>query len=94
MDRRIFAALLLPLALLTCGFTWGLGKSAPCTEASQAVAGLTPETPSAQRDTIEKSVLKSCAGGAAASYLRGISLEAEKKSGEAIDAYRLAQLKE
>jgi hypothetical protein len=41
MDRRIYVALLLPFALLTSGFTWGLGKGDPCSEASKAVAGLT-----------------------------------------------------
>ena len=94
MYRLIYVALLLSFALLTCGFTWGLGKSDPCSEASKAVAGLTPETPTLQRDKIEKSVLKSCSDGAAAFYLRGISLEAEEKSGEAIGAYRKAATKD
>lgn len=94
MGRRIFVALLLPLALLTSGFTWGLGKGDPCSEASKAVAGLTPETPAPQRDQIEKSVLKSCADGAAAGYLRGISLEAEKKNEQAVIEYRFATTKD
>ena len=79
MDRRLCITLLLPFALLACGFTWGLGKSDPCGEASKSVAGLTPESPAAQLQTVAKSVSKSCADGAAADYLRGISLEAEKK---------------
>ena len=94
MDRRICLALLLPFAVLASGFTWGLGKSDPCSEASKAVAGLTPETPAVQRDKIEKSVLKSCPDGAAVGYLRGISLEAERKSEEASAAYRSATLKD
>ena len=94
MDRRIFFALLLPFALLTCGFTWGLGKGDPCNEASKAVAELTPETPAQLREKITKRVIKECPDGAAASYLRGLSLEAEKKSAEALGAYRSATSKD
>jgi len=90
MDRRLCITLLLPFALLACGFTWGLGKSDPCGEASKSVAGLTPESPAAQLQTVAKSVSKSCADGAAADYLRGISLEAEKKGEQASAVYRSA----
>ena len=94
MERRGFIVLLLPLALLTCGFTWGLGKSDPCSEAARSVVGLTPDTPAAQRDKIGKSVLKSCPDGAAAFYLHGMALEAEKQNEEAMAAYRSATVKD
>jgi tetratricopeptide (TPR) repeat protein len=94
MNRRTSLILLLPLALLSSGFTWGLGKEDGCSEIRKSLAGITPETPAPERDALLKRAGARCPEGGAAVYLRGLTLESEKKADEAIAAYRSAAAKE
>ena len=75
MKKYMILLLLVPAALLTCGFDWGFGAGDKCGDAKKLVNELTFMKTAADRSSMEARILKLCPEGAAGHYVKALNLE-------------------
>lgn len=78
------------LLVFMSGFTWGADRESRCREAAGIFESLSSKPPDDQRSVREKQILDLCPDGAAASLLRGASLERTGDRAGALREYRKA----
>lgn len=88
------AIALLSVTVLCSGFSWGLGKPAPCTDAGATIANLSTISDPGKRMKQEESIVKTCPDGAAALYIKALQAEKTSSPDAAITLYREALAKD
>lgn len=83
-------AVLIPVLACCCGFSWGLGKSDTCLDASKSLNTLSTINNPLKRIKQEEVILKSCPDGAAGQFIKALQAERSAKPDAAIVLYRKA----
>ncbi|RQW76964.1 MAG: hypothetical protein EHM51_02610, partial [Geobacter sp.] len=83
--------LLLQIAFICCGFTWGQGKTdKKCSEAKKSAENISAAGSDAARKKEEDRILRMCPDGAAGLYIEALRQERAGNTDQAITMYRKA----
>lgn len=83
-------AALSAMLFICCGFSWGMAKSDPCTDARTLMDTLAAENNPGKRSQLEQTILASCPDGAAGLFVRAVQAEKVSKQDVARKLYREA----
>lgn len=85
--RTLWIALLLILAFLCSGFSWGKSTEKKCRDASELIAIQQAKNPGSLPDKLEHQIRELCPNGAAAEYIQGLRFELQGQPDKAMQHY-------